>query len=89
MFRYLREIRLNTNWSIVNFRISLPFFKTGVILACYTLRPYSEFFWSVFPAFRLSTDQKNSKYGHFSRSVSTDGNSKLVTIVLKLECKNV
>ena len=45
--------------------------------------PYSEFFWSVFSAFginteryhpysvrmRENTDQKNSDYGHFSRSV--------------------
>ena len=38
--------------------------------------PYSEFFWSVFPAFRLrlcpnvaNTDQKNYEYGHFLRIV--------------------
>ena len=47
--------------------------KIGPILwVCVTLRercPYSEFFRSVFPAFGLNTDQKNSEYGHFSRCV--------------------
>ena len=35
--------------------------------------PYSEFFWSVFSGIRTvqmreNMDQKNSEYGHFSRS---------------------
>ena len=41
------------------------FMKEALRKAC----PYLEFFWSVFfPAFGLNTDQRNSKYGHFSRS---------------------
>ena len=39
--------------------------------------PYSELFWSHFPAFGLNSvrmrenvDRNNSEYGHFSRSVS-------------------
>ena len=46
------------------------------ILKYFTLHekcPYSEFFWSLFPAFVLNTentDQKNSEYRHFLRSVA-------------------
>ena len=45
--------------------------------------PYSEFFWSVFLRIRTeygeiqmreNPDQKNSEYGHFSRSVSMNQN---------------
>ena len=32
--------------------------------------PYSEFSGRYFPAFGLNTDQKNSEYGHFSRSAN-------------------
>ena len=59
---------------------------------------YSEFFWSIFPriwteygeflcVFRLNTDQKNSEYGHFSRSedwilaVLCFSNSQIVDIL--------
>ena len=31
--------------------------------------PYSDLFWSVFPAFGLNTDQNNFEYGHFSHTV--------------------
>ena len=34
--------------------------------------PYSEFSWSIFAAFGLNIDQKNSKYGHFSRSAMVE-----------------
>ena len=54
-FKYLRHARQDTNWSIVIFRIFLPFFKNWVILAC----------------------------------CRTDGNSELITYVLKLECKKM
>ena len=42
-----------------------------ISLKCNSLRKnsrYLEFFWSVFSAFRLNTDQKNSEYGRFSRN---------------------
>ena len=57
-FKYVRHTRLDTNWSIVIFTISFPFFKNWgyvSLLACFR----------------------------------TDGNSELVTDVLKLVCKKL
>ena len=47
------------NYEVDKFKFSLPLREK-----C----SYSELFWSVFPAFRLNTDQNNSEHGHFLHS---------------------
>ena len=44
--------------------------------------PYSEFFWSLFSAFGLNTDQKNFEYGYFSRRVGSLNSDKVKSIGL-------
>ena len=46
--------------------------------ASFTIRkkcPYSEIFWSVFSPNAENTDQNNSEYGHFARSVNCSLNA--------------
>ena len=41
-FKYLRQIRQDTNWPIGIFRIFLPFFETGFVLPCFRTDVNSE-----------------------------------------------
>ena len=55
----------------IAFRVWIELKEVWMLWWTYALRekcPYSEFFWSVFSPNAGNTIQKNSEYGHFSRS---------------------
>ena len=85
------------------FIISLETFKQKLLevlfeVTLYGKCLYSEFFWYVYPEFGLITDQKNSEYDHFSRSVSSSifyqfdenisGSQNLEFVLLKFPYKH-